>query len=106
MIRLPKFVTQEVFDWAIEEATKKKDLDFSDVEFITYDEGDVIQCMHVGSYDYEPKTIEKIKQFASDNNLKLDFRNNRKHHEIYLSDPRRTKPENLKTIIRIPVKKY
>ena len=61
MIRMPEFVTQEVFDWAIEEASKKKDGDFSKVELITLEEGKCVQVMHVGSYDDEPATIEKMK---------------------------------------------
>ncbi|WP_308555426.1 GyrI-like domain-containing protein [uncultured Lactobacillus sp.] len=104
MIRMPEFVTQEVFDWAIEEASKKKDGDFSEVELITLEEGKCVQVMHVGSYDDEPATIEKMKKFAEQNGLTPDYSDARRHHEIYLSDPRRTKVENLKTVIRIPVK--
>lgn len=104
MIRIPEFVTQEVFDWAIEEASKKKDGDFSKVELITLEEGKCVQVMHVGSYDDEPATIEKMKEFAEQNGLTPDYSDTRRHHEIYLSNPRRTKVENLKTVIRIPVK--
>lgn len=104
MIRMPDFVTQDVLDWATKEASEKKDGDFSKVKLITLDEGKCVQVMYVGSYDDEPATIEKMKEFADQNGVKPDYSDKRRHHEIYLSDPRRTKVENLKTVIRIPVK--
>lgn len=64
MIRLPDFVTREVFDWAVQEATAKKKKDFSKVQFLHYDEGLCVQCMHVGSYDTEPETLEQMDAFA------------------------------------------
>lgn len=103
-IRMPDFVTQDVFKWAKKEATTKKGLDFTPVKLITMTEGKCVQIIHVGDYDAEPTTIEKMHQFIVKNNLELDFSDQRRHHEIYLSDPRRTKRENLKTIIRLPVK--
>ena len=72
IIRLPDFVTKADFDWAIEEATKKKKQDFSRVEFLTYDEGLCVQCMHIGSYDDEPATVELIHKFAEDNGYKFE----------------------------------
>ena len=66
MIRLPDFVTKEDFDWAVAEATKKKGLDFSRTEFFTYREGRCVQCMHVGPYDGEPATIEKMDAYAAE----------------------------------------
>lgn len=104
MIRVPDFVTQDVLDWAIKEASEKKDSDFSKVKLITLEEGKCVQVMHVGAYDDEPATIEKMKEFAKQNGVVPDYSEKRSHHEIYLSDPRRTKIENLKTVIRIPVK--
>jgi hypothetical protein len=104
MIRMPDFITQDVLDWAIKETSEKKDGDFSKVKLITWDEGKCVQVMHVGSYDDEPATIEKMKEFADQNGVKPNYSDKRRHHEIYLSDPRRTKVENLKTVIRIPVK--
>lgn len=103
-IRMPDFVTRDVFDWAIKEATEKKKMDFSKVEFLTMHEGKCVQIMHVGSYDDEPATIDKMKNFVQKNNLNFDYSDLRRHHEIYLSDPRRTKVENLKTVIRLPIK--
>lgn len=104
MIRMPDLVTQDVYDWAIKEASEKKDGDFSKVKLLTLEEGKCVQVMHVGSYDDEPETIEKMKEFAEQNGVEPDYSDERRHHEIYLSDPRRTKVENLKTVIRIPVK--
>ena len=104
MIRLPDFVTREVFDWAVQEATAKKKKDFSKVQFLHYDEGLCVQCMHVGSYDTEPETLEQMDAFAREQGYETDFTGHRRHHEIYLSDPRRTAPEKLKTVLRHPVR--
>lgn len=105
IIRLPEFVTKEDFDWAIEEATKKKKADFSKVEFLTYDEGLCVQCMHIGPYDAEPATVELMHDFMAAEGYELDITDKRFHHEIYLSDARRVLPERLKTVIRHPIKK-
>lgn len=105
MIRLPDFVTKEDFDWAVKEATEKKKSNFSKVEFLTYDEGVCVQCMHIGSYDDEPATIQMMHDFMTSEGYELDITNKRLHHEIYLSDARRVAPERLKTVIRHPVKK-
>ena len=105
MIRLPEFVTKEEFDWAVKEATEKKNTDFSKVEFFTYAEGLCVQCMHIGPYDKELATIEAMDAFAMQEGYEPDMGGSRYHHEIYLSDPRRCKPERLKTVIRHPVRK-
>lgn len=105
MIRLPDFVTKEDFEKAKEEAAKKKKTDFSAVEFFSYDEGLCVQCMHIGSYDDEPRTIELMHAFMEENGYVTDISEIRRHHEIYLSDARRTAPEKLKTVIRLPVTK-
>lgn len=102
-IRLPDFVTKADFDWAVTEATHKKKQDFSKVEFFSYDEGTCVQCLHVGSYNDEPATIQLMDDFARTNGYQLDVQNPRYHHEIYLSDPRRVKPESLKTVLRHPI---
>ncbi len=105
LIRLPDFVTKADFDWAIKEATKKKNRDFSRVEFFTYDEGLCVQCMHIGSYDDEPATIDLMHKYMLENGYELDIKDSRYHHEIYLSDPRRCDASKLKTVIRHPIKK-
>ena len=105
VIRLPDFVTKADFDWAVKEAAGKKKTDFSKVEFLTYDEGWCVQCMHIGSYDDEPATIEKMHAFMEQEGYTLDITDCRLHHEIYLSDVRKVAPEKLKTVIRHPIRK-
>lgn len=105
VIRLPDFVTNKDFEWAIKEATQKKQKDYSKVEFLTYDEGLCIQCMHIGSYDDEPKTINLMEEYMLKNGYELDITNERFHHEIYLSDPRKCDESRLKTVIRHPIRK-
>ncbi len=105
IIRVPDFVTLEDFYWAKEEATKKKKMDFSKVTFLEYDEGLCVQCMHIGSYDDEPITIQLMHDYAKQQGYVIDITNQRYHHEIYLSDPNKTEMSKLKTIIRHPIKK-
>jgi len=105
IIRLPDFVTEADFNWAVAEAQRKKKEDFSKVEFLTYDEGLCVQCMHIGSYDNEPETITLMTEYAKENGYETDITATRFHHEIYLSDPRRCDVSRLKTVIRHPIKK-
>ena len=105
VIRLPDFVTKADFDWAVQEAAAKKKLDFSPVEFLTVDEGLCVQCMHIGPYDDEPATVAAMDAFVQANGYANDLTDVRRHHEIYLSDVRKTVPEKLKTVIRHPIKK-
>ncbi len=106
MIRQPEFVTEEVYQWALAELKKKKpELDYQKVSYQKLTEGLCVQCMHKGPYDDEPRTIQTIEEYIQENEYQNDISTRRKHHEIYLGDPRKTKPENLKTVIRIPVKK-
>ena len=95
---------KELFDWAIQEATAKKKADFSKVEYFTYKEGTCVQCMHIGIYGNEPATIRMIDDYAVSQGYVTDFESGRFHHEIYLSDPRRTAAEKLRTVIRHPVR--
>lgn len=104
VIRLPDFVTREVFDWAVQEATKKKKIDCSIAEYLQVDEGLCVQCLHVGSYDDEPATVEAMDAFACEQGYVIDLSQDRHHHEVYLSDARKVAPEKLKTIIRHPIK--
>ena len=105
VIRLPDFVTQEDFDWAVGEATRKKKLDCSMAEFLTIDEGECVQIMHVGPYDDEPATVAVMDAYLAANDYENDFSDTRLHHEIYLTDARKVAPEKWKTVIRHPVKK-
>lgn len=105
VIRLPDFVTKAQFDWAVAEAAKKKKTDFSRAEFMTYDEGLCVQCMHIGSYDDEPATVSLMHEYMESRGYMLDITDKRMHHEIYLSDARKVAAEKLKTVIRHPIKK-
>jgi len=105
MLRLPEFVTREEFDWAVQEATAKKKLDFSAVELLKVDEGLCVQCMHTGPYDSEPATVDAMHEYATEQGYVPDFSDTRLHHEIYLSDPRKCAPEKLKTVVRHPIKR-
>lgn len=104
VIRVPEFVHDVDFAWAVETAAAKKKDDFSDVQLIEIDEGLCVQCMHVGPYDNEPATVAAMGAHAAAEGYVLDFSDERRHHEIYLSDPRRTDPTKLKTVIRHPIK--
>lgn len=105
VIRLPDFVTEGDFKWAISEATVKKKQDFSKVEFLTIEEGLCVQCMHIGAYDDEPETIALMHEYMEQQGYVPDITDLRKHHEIYLSDARRVAPEKLKTVIRHPIRR-
>lgn len=105
LIRLPDFVTKKDFDWAIDEANRKKKKDFSSVEFFPYHEGLCVQCMHLGPYDDEPETVAAMDEYVKENGYIIDISETRFHHEIYLGDPRKTEPSKLKTVIRHPVKR-
>ena len=105
VIRLPDFVTKEDFEWAVQEAERKKKTDFSKAEFWTYDEGLCVQCMHIGPYDDEPATVSLMHEYMEQQGYVLDISDQRLHHEIYLGDARKTAPEKLKTVIRHPIRK-
>ena len=105
VIRLPDFVTKEDFDWAVETATKKKKMDCSPAEFLTIDEGLCVQIMHLGSYDTEPQSVALMDAYLQEYGYENDINEQRLHHEIYLSDPRKAEPEKWKTVIRHPIKK-
>lgn len=105
VIRLPDFVTKEDFAWAVGEAENKKKTDFSKVEWLTYHEGVCVQCMHIGAYDDEPKTVRLMHDYMEEQGYELDITDSRYHHEIYLSDARKVASERLKTVVRHPVRK-
>lgn len=105
VIRLPDFVSEKDVEWAVEEAGRKKGQDFSKVEFLVIKEGLCVQCMHIGAYDEEPATVDKMNRYLQENGYEDDFSVERLHHEIYLSDARRVAPEKRKTVIRHPVRK-
>ena len=104
VIRLPEFVTPRELEWAKQTAAVKKKLDCGMAEFLTIDEGLCVQIMHTGSYDDEPATVALMDEFISKRGYVNDLGGARLHHEIYLSDPRKTTPEKLKTVIRHPIR--
>jgi len=104
MIRLPEYVNESVFRWVKAEVEKKKKINTEKAYLYKFDEGLCVQCLHVGSYDEEPKTMVLIDEFILRKKHMSDVSETRKHHEIYLSDPRKTSVDKLKTVIRIPVK--
>ena len=105
VIRLPDFVSENDFRWVLQEAEEKKKQDFSRVEFLTIEEGLCVQCMHIGSYDDEPSTVQQMHEFMEKEGYELDITDRRLHHEIYLSDVRKVALDKLKTVIRHPIKK-
>ena len=105
-IRQPDFVTNDVFERAKTVLAKKKpDVDLSHAKLVTFTEGLCVQIMHTGPYDTEPEDIQRMDAFAAANGYRPDFSEERRHHEIYLGDHRKTAPEKLRTVIRHPVKK-
>lgn len=105
VLRLPEFVTREEVAWAVAEAERKKKTDCSTAELLTVEEGLCVQCMHVGPYDDEPATVAKMDAFLAAEGYENDFTQDRRHHEIYLSDPRKTAPDKRRTVLRHPVRK-
>lgn len=105
VIRLPEFITQKNFEWAVETASEKKKLDCSSAEFLTVDEGLCVQIMHIGAFDDEPQTVTLMDEYIAQNGYENDITESRLHHEIYLSDARKVAPEKWKTVIRHPIKR-
>ena len=105
MIRLPEYVIKDVFDWACIEVNKKKKIDTKKAKYLKINEGLCVQMIHIGSYDDEPKTIKIMEEYIVKNNFVNDISSKRRHHEIYISDPRKSEPNKMKTILRIPIKK-
>lgn len=105
VIRLPDFVSEEDFDWARQEASRKKEMDCSLAEYFTVKEGLCVQIMHIGSFDNEPETVAIMDEYLLENGYENDISDTRLHHEIYLSDPRKVERDKCKTVIRHPIKK-
>ena len=105
VIRLPDFVTEEDFRWAVETAERKKKLDCSGAEFLPVEEGLCVQMLHLGPFDDEPASVARMDAYLAEQGYVNDWENGRLHHEIYLSDARRVPPEKWKTVIRHPVRK-
>ena len=105
MLRLPEFVTGEVLDWARAEVARKKNgFDISRARLETWTEGLCVQIMHIGPYDTEPESVTRMHAWAESQDYVVDLSDKRRHHEIYLGDPRRTAPDKLKTVVRHPIR--
>lgn len=110
MIRQPEFVTKDVFSWALQEVGRKRqNLNLSKARFETFEEGLCVQILHIGPYETEAQSVAKMEAYIKEHHLKDDIMavlpdgNIRRHHEIYLSDPRKSLPDRRKTVIRHPV---
>ena len=100
MIMQPEHITEEMYQEALRQLEEKKETPaLSKIRFESFHEGLCMQIMHIGPYAEEPRTIERMRAYAQENGYNLCG----KHHEIYLGDPRRAKPERLRTILRHPV---
>lgn len=107
MIMQPEVITKEIFEEAREQVRKKKGASemLSKIKLAHFEEGLCVQVMHIGPYAAEPATIDRMKEFMAENKLRDNVGPKGKHHEIYLSDPRKAAPEKMKTILRHPVMK-
>lgn len=105
VIRLPDFVTQKDFDWAVQTAEKKKKMDCSLAEFLTIEEGLCVQMMHLGPFDDEPRSVALMDEYLQENGYANDINDKRLHHEIYLTDALKVSPDKWKTVIRHPIRK-
>ncbi len=105
MILQPDIITKDVFAEGLEQVRKKKGNSpaLSKLRLASFEEGLCVQVMHIGPYSTEPVTIERMRVFASENGYRDIVGPNGKHHEIYLSDPRRAAPDKMKTVLRHPV---
>ena len=105
MIRVPEFVTDDILDWArAQVAVKKPDVDTSLARVEPLAEGMCVQIMHGGPYDTEPASVARMHEWAQAEGYIVDLSSERRHHEIYLSDPRRAAPEKLRTVVRHPIR--
>lgn len=106
MIRLPEFVTPEVLGWARDEVARTKgDVDTSGARLQTWAEGLCVQMMHIGPYDAEPESVARMHAWVESHDFVVDLSEERRHHEIYLGDPRRSAPEKLRTVVRHPIRR-
>lgn len=105
VIRLPDFVAEKDFEWAVKTAAQKKKLDCSSAKFISIEEGLCVQIMHMGSFNDESASVALMDEYLAENGYVNDLTGTRLHHEIYISDPRKAAPEKWKTVIRHPIRR-
>lgn len=104
-LRMPEYVTPQVFEWAQNEVLNKKKINTANVYLTTITEGLTVQILHIGPYDDEVHSVSKMHDYINQEGYQLDISDIKHHHEIYLSDPRKADPAKLKTILRHPIKK-
>ena len=105
MIRQPDFVSKAVFEEAAAQVRRKKpEVPVEKARLEMFEEGLCVQAMHLGPYSTEAATMNALVRFARENGYQEDL-DERKHHELYLSDPRRANPDRLKTVLRVPIKR-
>lgn len=104
MLRQPEFVTSQVFQWALQECrSKKPEVDLSKIRLQEFEEGLCVQMMHLGPYSEEEATLRQLREWIRAEGYRDDTGERRRHHEIYLSDPRRCAPQRMKTVLRLPI---
>jgi hypothetical protein len=107
MILQPEVITPEIFAEGLQEVQRKKGESemSSKLRLVDFEEGLCVQALHLGPYATEPATIERMRAFAQENGYRDCVGLDRKHHEIYLGDPRKTDPTKLKTVLRHPLER-
>jgi len=105
LIRLPEFVTGKDFEWAVRAASEKKKMDCSSAEFLVLEEGECVQILHKGPFDTEPESVVVMEKYLAQRGYVEDISDTRRHHEIYLTNAKKTPPGKWKTIIRHPIRK-
>jgi len=103
MLRVPDFVESDDVEWAKQEVLRKKGLDCTALYFMGFEEGLCVQVMHIGPYDTEPASLAVVDRFIEAKGYVKDITSARRHHEIYLSDPRKCSPDKMRTVLRIPI---
>ena len=104
MLRQPDFVTPQVFQWALEECRRKKpEVDCSKIRLEAFEEGLCVQMLHLGPYSEEETTLSQLREWIRAQGYRDDTGESRRHHELYLSDPRRCAPQRMKTVLRLPI---
>jgi hypothetical protein len=106
MIRQPEFVNEELFQAVKQQVMNKKaNKKIGNARLEKFEEGLCVHMMHIGPYSTEPETVEIMESYLNEEGYRETFYKGGRHHEIYLSDPRKAKPESMKTVLRHPIEK-
>lgn len=104
MLRQPDFVDENAFDRACKVIQKRKKIKANNARLENITEGLCVQCMHIGAYNDESATNDKLLKYIDENGYIADFGTNRTYHEIYINSPQKTNSVNVKTVIRYPIR--